>query len=104
MKPFTLPTAASGPQLLEPLNLCLYAPPGVGKTPICLTLPEAGLIDCQKGAIYYSGLKADIVQLAEDCGAAPYEVYEEACRQFRGMKLKFIIHDTIGEIADWADR
>lgn len=90
--------------MLEPLNLCLYAKPGTGKTPICLTLPESGLIDCQQGAIYYRGLKADIIKLAQDADAPLYEVYEEACKQFRSMKLKFIIHDTIGEIADWADQ
>jgi len=104
MKPFTLPTTPSGPSMLEPLNLCLYGKPGMAKTPICLTLPESGLIDCEQGAIYYTGLKADIVKLAQDADAPLYEVYEEACRQFRNMKLKFIIHDTIGEIADWADK
>lgn len=103
MKPFTLPTTPSGPQMLEPLNLCLYGKPGMAKTPICLTLPKCGLIDCEQGAIYYSGLKADIVKLAQDADAPLYEVYEEACRQFRAMDLDFIVHDTIGEIADWAD-
>ena len=44
MKPFTLPTTPSGPSMLEPLNLCLYGRPGMAKTPICLTLPNAGLI------------------------------------------------------------
>jgi hypothetical protein len=103
MKPFTLPTTASGPQLLEPLNLCLYGRPGTWKTPICMSLPDSIHIDCEQGGIYYAGRSVNVVKLAEEQGAPLHEIYAEVCRQARALKPKFIIHDTIGEIADWAD-
>lgn len=103
MKPFTLPTAPVGPAMLEPLNLCIYGPPGVGKTPICATLPDCGYIDCQRGSLTYSCRRADVKGIAEQTGDACYEVFEECARQFRTAGVKFIVVDTIGEVADWAD-
>lgn len=103
MKPFTLPAAPVGPAMLEPLNLCIYGPPGVGKTPICATLPDCGFIDCQRGSLTYSCRRADVRGIAEETGEPCWEVFEECARQFREARVKFIVVDTIGEVADWAD-
>lgn len=103
MKPFTLPTAPVGPAMLEPLNLCLYGPPGIGKTPIAATLPDCGYIDCQRGSLTYSCRRGDVRGIAETSGDECYEVFEACARQFREAKVKFIVVDTIGEVADWAD-
>lgn len=103
MKPFTLPTTPSGPQMLEPLNLCLYGGPGIGKTPICCTLPDCAYIDCQRGTLTYTARRADVEGLAETSEAPCWEVYLEVCRQFRAQRPKFLVVDTIGELGEWAD-
>ena len=103
MKPFTLPTAPVGPTMLEPLNLCLYGGPGIGKTPIACALPDCCYIDCQRGSLTYTARRADVEGLAEQVEAPCWEVYLEACKQFRAQKPKFLVVDTIGELGEWAD-
>ena len=103
MKPFVLPAAPTGPSLLEPLNLCLYGPPGLGKTPICATLPDAIYLDLQRGSLTYTARRVDVLDEAEQRGLAPYEMFEIAAKAAREANPKFIIVDTIGDLADWAD-
>jgi hypothetical protein len=103
VKPFTLPTAPSGPAMLEPLNLCVYGPPGIGKTPICATLPDAIYLDLQRGTLTYTCRRVDVMAEAEERGLPYYEMFEEAAKLARAAKPKFLIVDTIGDLADWAD-
>lgn len=89
--------------MLEPLNLCLYGPPGIGKTPICATLPDAFHFDLQRGTLTYACRRIDVMSEAEERGVPYYEFFEEAAKMARSAKPKFFVIDTIGDLADWAD-
>lgn len=105
MKPFILP-ASSSSTMLEPRNVCLYGIPGVSKTPCCATLcREAGgyLVDLQRGSLTYSCPRIDILTEAEERGIPYYEMFEIAAREIRAAKPRFVVVDTIGDLADWAD-
>ena len=109
MKPFTLPTSVSGPSTMEPANLCLYGPPGVSKTPCAVTLlRELGpqrvvVLDLQRGTSTYIKGAVDILSEAEERDIPYYEMFEVAAKLAREAKPQFVIVDTIGDLADWAD-
>lgn len=111
MKPFTLPTAPVGPAMLEPLNLCLYGPPGIGKTPICATVCQdlAGALegyymDLQRGTLTYRCRRIDVMAEAEEREIPYWQAFEEIMALIRPKRPAFVVVDTIGDLADWADQ
>src|SRR5258708_2400505 len=41
---------ASEPMLVERINMCIYSPPGLGKSTLAFTARDPVLLDCDKGA------------------------------------------------------
>lgn len=107
MKPFIIPESAREPLRLEPRCAVLYGPPGVGKTPITLSLQQSGkkvaMIDTHQGSHQYKGMILDVCEQAQISGDPKWQIYLEACRQFRQAKVDFLIVDHVGHLADWAD-
>lgn len=103
MQSFTIPQSARDPLRLEPRCMIAYGYPGVGKTPISLTLPKCGMIDTHQGSHQYSGLILDVCEQAQKSGDRKWRIYLEACRQFRESGIQFLIVDHVGHLADWAD-
>lgn len=83
---------ASEPVLVDRLNVCIYAPPGVGKTTLCFTAEEPLLLDFDKGAHRASNRKDSVpISAWGDANMTADEL----------IPYKTIIVDTAGRALDF---
>ena len=83
---------ASDPIRVERLNICLYAPPGVGKTSLSFTADDPLLLDFDEGA-HRSGFRKD------SCLIHTWKDVDKMDRSdFEGKKT--VVVDTVGKALD----
>lgn len=81
----------------NPRILLLYAEPKVGKTELCLALPDSLLLDLnQAGSDFAAGTKVTVNNLEELT-----EVGKEIIAQ--NNPYKYLIVDTAGDLVDWCE-
>lgn len=89
---------ASEPVLVERLNLCIYAPPGVGKTTLAFTAEEPLLLDFDKGAHRAANRKDSVsIKAWDDASmtAEELEPYKTVVVDTAGRALDFLSADII---------
>jgi hypothetical protein len=84
---------SSEPVLIERINVCLYAPPGLGKTTLAFTADDPLLLDTDRGSHRASNRK-DIVQVSAWSDIVEFTPDELA-------PYKTIIVDTAGRALDF---
>ncbi len=84
---------SSDPVLIDRINLCIYGPPGVGKSTLAFTADDPLLLDCDRGSHRASNRK-DIVQPASWTDIVSMEAGELA-------PYKTLIVDTAGRALDF---
>lgn len=89
---------ASDPVLVERLNLCIYAPPGVGKTTLAFTADDPLLLDFDKG-VHRAANRKDSVKIGAwadaDMTAEELEPYKTVVVDTAGRALDFLSVDII---------
>jgi hypothetical protein len=93
----------SDPIQVERLSVCIYAPPGLGKTSLAFTADDPLLLDFDQGA-YRSGNRKDSVKVErwEDvCGIGPkdLEAYKTIVVDTAGRALDHLTTDIIASDA-----
>lgn len=94
---------ASDPVLIERLNVCIYAPPGVGKTTLAFTATDPLLLDTDRGS-HRSSNRKDIVQVTSwsdivAMNAEELAPYKTLIVDTAGRALDFLTSDIIAENA-----
>lgn len=92
-------TKAADPIRVERLNLCLYAPPGVGKTTLAFTAESPLLLDFDQGA-HRAANRKDIVRVAAwgdvaDLSTDDLEPYKTVVVDTAGRALDVLTADII---------
>lgn len=90
---------ASDPLLVERINLCIYAPPGLGKTSLGFTAESPLLLDFDKGS-HRAANRKDTVQIAawKDVTEIPADEltpYKTVVVDTAGRALDFLTQDII---------
>lgn len=94
---------ASDPVLIERLNICIYGPPGVGKTTLAFTAADPLLLDTDRGSHRASNRK-DIVQVTSwadivSMTAEELVPYKTLVVDTAGRALDFLTSDIIADNA-----
>lgn len=83
---------------INPGILLLYSAPKVGKTELCLSLPDSLLLDLEgEGSDFAAGTKIKVADLAE-LNAIGGEIIKQ------GKPYKYVILDTATELVDWCEQ
>jgi hypothetical protein len=86
-------TKASDPVLVEHVNICIYAAPGLGKTTLSFTADDPLLLDADHGS-YRAANRKDIVQVSTWSDVIDFTAQELS-------PYKTIVVDTAGRMLDY---
>ena len=94
---------ASEPMLVERINICIYSPPGLGKSTLAFTAEDPVLFDCDKGA-YRAKNRGDVIPVdkwADMAEMTPAELapYKTVIVDTAGRALDFLSVDIIAKNA-----
>lgn len=90
---------SSEPMLVERINMCIYSPPGLGKSTLAFTARDPVLLDCDKGA-YRAHNRKDTVPVSawsdiESITAADLAPYKTTILDTAGRALDYLTADII---------